>query len=67
MTKAELLAAIQALPVDDDAVVYMDKGSSLDNEPQDLTMVGSVYWTTHEIGILTKNPTTETIIVFDMW
>lgn len=67
MTKAELLKAIAELPVGDDTVIYMDRGSSLDNEPQDLTTVGSVYWSTRQIGIATKSPTTETIIVLDMW
>lgn len=67
MTKAELIAAIQALPVSDDTQVYMDRASSLDNEPQDLTTVSSVYWSTRQIGIFTQRPTTETIIVLDMW
>lgn len=67
MTKAELLAAVAALPVGDDAEIYMDRASSLDNESQDLTTVGSVYWSTHVIGICTTKPKTIEIIVLDMW
>lgn len=65
MTKTELIAALADMP--DDAVIYMDRGSRLDNEPQDLASVGSVYWSTRQIGIMTQRPTTETIIVLDMW